>query len=59
MCPVCGHPGLNKMPRTASGGSYQICHSCGFVAPARVNATLDYNAWSETDDLDLLNRLQD
>jgi hypothetical protein len=29
-CPVCGYPGLSEEARTASGGSYEICWSCGF-----------------------------
>lgn len=31
VCPVCGFPGLDESPRSASGGaSYEICPSCGF-----------------------------
>lgn len=30
-CPVCGYPDLKRNPRTdVSGGSYEICPSCGF-----------------------------
>jgi hypothetical protein len=30
-CSVCGYPNLAEPPRTsASGGSYEICPSCGF-----------------------------
>jgi hypothetical protein len=30
-CPVCGYPDLKRSPRTdVSGGSYEICPSCGF-----------------------------
>lgn len=30
-CPVCGYPKLLESPRTRnSGGSYEICPSCGF-----------------------------
>ncbi|MEO6872245.1 MAG: hypothetical protein ABI233_08520 [Chthoniobacterales bacterium] len=30
-CPVCGYPKLQEKPRTrASGGSFEICPSCGF-----------------------------
>jgi hypothetical protein len=30
-CPVCGYAGLTEEPRTpTSGGSYEICWSCGF-----------------------------
>jgi hypothetical protein len=29
-CPVCGYPDLSEPPRTESGGSYEICYSCGF-----------------------------
>jgi hypothetical protein len=30
-CPVCGYPQLQEPPRPAgSGGSYEICPSCGF-----------------------------
>lgn len=29
-CPVCGYPGLAEPPRSESGGSYEICWSCGF-----------------------------
>ena len=30
-CPVCGFADLTEMPRSAeSGGSYEICPSCGF-----------------------------
>jgi predicted RNA-binding Zn-ribbon protein involved in translation (DUF1610 family) len=31
MCPVCGYPELSEPARRAGGGgSYEICHSCGF-----------------------------
>ena len=31
VCPVCGYPDLDEEPRTEeSGGSYDICPSCGF-----------------------------
>ncbi|SHH34490.1 hypothetical protein SAMN05443575_3761 [Jatrophihabitans endophyticus] len=31
VCPACGYPGLIEPPRdTDSGGSYEICLSCGF-----------------------------
>jgi hypothetical protein len=31
VCPVCGYPGLHDPPRgEATGGSYEICPSCGF-----------------------------
>jgi ribosomal protein L37E len=30
-CPACGYPDLDEQPRTpGSGGSYEICASCGF-----------------------------
>lgn len=29
-CPVCGYPDLTEPPRSADGGSYEICYSCGF-----------------------------
>lgn len=30
-CPVCGYPALTEPPRSpGSGGSYEICPSCGF-----------------------------
>ncbi|PZQ45427.1 MAG: hypothetical protein DI556_22730 [Rhodovulum sulfidophilum] len=30
-CPVCGYAGLQEPPRDLeSGGSYEICPSCGF-----------------------------
>jgi len=30
-CPVCGYPDLREVPRSKrSGGSYEICPSCGF-----------------------------
>ena len=30
-CPVCGYPHLTERPRTKrSGGSFEICPSCGF-----------------------------
>ena len=30
-CPVCGYPDLREAPRSKrSGGSYEICPSCGF-----------------------------
>ena len=30
-CPVCGYPKLKEEPRTeATGGSFEICPSCGF-----------------------------
>ena len=29
-CPVCGYRELTEEPRTTSGGSYEICYSCGF-----------------------------
>jgi hypothetical protein len=29
-CPVCGYPDLTELPRgEATGGSYEICPSCG------------------------------
>jgi hypothetical protein len=31
MCPVCGYPDLDERPHgKATGGSYEICPSCGF-----------------------------
>jgi hypothetical protein len=31
ICPVCGFPDLEEQPRgEATGGSYEICPSCGF-----------------------------
>jgi hypothetical protein len=32
MCPACGYPDLDEPPRRSptSGGSYEICPSCGF-----------------------------
>jgi hypothetical protein len=31
LCPVCGYPNLTELPRSHdSGGSYEICPSCGF-----------------------------
>jgi hypothetical protein len=30
VCPACGYPELTLPPRTESGGSYEICRSCGF-----------------------------
>jgi hypothetical protein len=31
LCPVCGFRGLTEAPRSrSSGGSYEICPSCGF-----------------------------
>jgi hypothetical protein len=32
VCPVCGFPNLSEAPRSpkTSGGSYEICPSCGF-----------------------------
>jgi hypothetical protein len=31
ICPVCGYPDLDDPPRSpGSGGSYEICPSCGF-----------------------------
>jgi len=31
VCPVCGYPNLEELPRgEATGGSYEICPSCGF-----------------------------
>jgi hypothetical protein len=30
ICPVCGYPGLEEQPRgDLTGGSYEICPSCG------------------------------
>jgi len=30
ICPVCGYPDLDELPRCEStGGSYEICPSCG------------------------------
>jgi hypothetical protein len=30
-CPVCGFSGLEELPRSlTTGGSYEICPSCGF-----------------------------
>ncbi|GGF98327.1 hypothetical protein GCM10007304_10410 [Rhodococcoides trifolii] len=30
VCPVCEYPYLKEEPRTANGGSYEICPRCGF-----------------------------
>lgn len=32
LCPACGYPGLQELPRSpcTGGGSYEICPSCGF-----------------------------
>jgi hypothetical protein len=31
ICPVCGYPDLKEEPQNeTSGGSYEICPSCGF-----------------------------
>ena len=31
LCPVCGYPELEEVPRTHDGGgSYEICPSCSF-----------------------------
>ena len=31
VCPVCNYPNLHEVPRSeATGGSYEICPSCGF-----------------------------
>jgi hypothetical protein len=29
-CPACGYPELTESPYGRSGGSYEICPSCGF-----------------------------
>lgn len=48
-CPVCGYPELTEPPRTAaSGGSYEICWSCGFefgVSDDDLGYT--YSGWRE------------
>jgi hypothetical protein len=28
-CPACGYPGLTEPPRSDTGGSFEICPSCG------------------------------
>jgi hypothetical protein len=46
-CPVCGYPALDDPPRSAaSGGSYEICPSCGFeFGVTDDDRGFSYEAW--------------
>lgn len=45
-CPACGYPDLTEEPRTESGGSYEICWSCGFeFGVTDDDLGYDYDAW--------------
>jgi hypothetical protein len=48
-CPVCGYPELTELPRTeATGGSYEICPSCGFEFGYSDEARgFSYEQWRE------------
>ncbi len=48
-CPVCGYPKLTEVPRThASGGSYEICPSCGFqFGVSDDDGGFTYEQWRE------------
>lgn len=49
-CPVCGYPDLREAPRSKrSGGSYEICPSCGFqFGVTDDDQGLSYEQWRET-----------
>jgi len=46
-CPVCGYPKLKEKPRTkTSGGSFEICPSCGFqFGVSDDDAGFTYGQW--------------
>jgi hypothetical protein len=48
-CPVCGYPDLIELPRSVEGGgSYEICHSCGFeFGVSDDDRGFSYAAWRE------------
>lgn len=47
-CPVCGYPDLTERPRTESGGSYEICYSCGFeFGVTDDDRGFSYEAWRQ------------
>jgi hypothetical protein len=47
-CPVCGYPDLSEQPRDESGGSYEICRSCGFeFGVTDDDRGYTYDAWRE------------
>ena len=48
ICPVCGYPDLDEPPRrsSTSGGSYEICPSCGFeFGVTDDDRGFTYSAW--------------
>lgn len=46
ICPVCGYPALTEPPRNESGGSYEICYSCGFeFGVTDDDLGFSYEAW--------------
>jgi len=49
-CPVCGYPDLLGEPRSKrSGGSYEICPSCGFqFGVTDDDKGISYEQWRET-----------
>lgn len=49
-CPVCGYPELRETPRSKhSGGSYEICPSCGFqFGVTDDDQGFSYHQWRET-----------
>jgi hypothetical protein len=49
-CPVCGYPDLREAPRSKrSGGSYEICPSCGFqFGVTDDDQGFSYEQWRET-----------
>ena len=48
-CPVCGYPDLQEAPRSErSGGSYEICPSCGFqFGVTDDDQGVSYEQWHE------------
>jgi len=49
ICPVCGYPKLEEVPRSQDGGgSYEICPSCGFqFGVSDDDAGFTYDEWRE------------
>jgi len=47
VCPVCGYPSLDEVPRPPfGGGSYEICPSCGFqFGVSDDDRGYSYRAW--------------
>jgi hypothetical protein len=48
-CPVCGYQNLTELPRSPdSGGSYEICPSCGFeFGVSDDDLGYSYDRWRE------------